>query len=106
MGYTIEYGEFEWDEEKAKANVRKHGVSFEEAATAFDDTRHLVDPDSAHPERFVLIGMSSKVRLLYVVHAEHDRHGKIRYRIIGARQGNRKDAVRYALGGAEEEEEE
>lgn len=101
MGYTIEYGEFEWDEEKAKENRRKHGVSFEEATTAFDDTRHLVDPDADDPERFVLIGMSNKARVLYVVHAERERRRRIRYRIISARLGNRGDAVRYALGDAE-----
>ena len=101
MGDTIEYGEFEWDEEKAEVNKRKHGVSFEEAATAFDDTRHLVDPDADDPERFVLIGMSNKARVLYVVHAERERRRRIRYRIISARLGNRGDAVRYALGDAE-----
>jgi|HubBroStandDraft_4_1064222.scaffolds.fasta_scaffold112266_2 uncharacterized protein len=101
MGYTIEYGEFEWDEEKAKANVRKHGVSFEEATTAFDDTRHLVDPDASHPERFILIGMSNKARVIYVVHVERERRGRIRYRIISARLGRPSDAVRYALGDAE-----
>jgi uncharacterized protein len=101
MGDTIEYGEFEWDEEKAKVNKRKHGVSFEEATTAFDDTRHLVDPDTARPDRFVLIGMSSKARVIYVVHAERERHGRIRYRIISARLGNRSDAVKYALGDIE-----
>lgn len=101
MGDTIEYGEFEWDEEKAEVNKRKHGVSFEEAATAFDDTRRLVDPDADDPERFVLIGMWNKARVLYVVHAEREWRRRIRYRIISARVGNRSDAVKYALGDVE-----
>jgi len=101
MRHTIEYGEFEWDEEKAETNKRKHGVSFEEATTAFDDTRHLVDPDAAHPERFILIGMSSRARVIYVVHVERERRGRIRYHIISARLGRPSEAVRYALGDVE-----
>ena len=95
MGSTIEYGEFEWDEVKAAANKAKYDVSFEEAATAFDDTRHLIDPDASHPDRFVLIGMSSRAHTLYVVHVERERHRRVRYRIINARLGRRSDAVKY-----------
>jgi len=70
---------FEWDERKAKQNIRKHGVSFEEAATVFGDQFSIAIYDPLHSEdedRFVILGMSNKNRLLVVVHTE--RGGKIR----------------------------
>lgn len=68
MGLT-----FEWDESKAAQNRRKHGVGFEEAATAFGDPLSLTIPDPDHSkaeDRFVLIGESFRSRLLVVVHTE------------------------------------
>jgi len=65
---------FEWDEKKAAANFRKHGVSFEEAASVFGDPLSLTIPDPEHSEdedRSVLLGMSEGHRsLVVVVHAE------------------------------------
>lgn len=64
--------EFEWDARKDASNRRKHGVSFAEAATAFGDPRSLTvpDPDHSHEEdRFVLLGLSYRGRLLVVVHS-------------------------------------
>jgi len=64
---------FEWDERKAKQNIRKHGVSFEEAATVFGDQFSITIYDPLHSEdedRFVILGMSNKNRLLVVVHTE------------------------------------
>ena len=64
---------FEWDPQKAKSNIEKHGVSFEEASTAFQDTFSLTIDDPLHSideDRVVLIGMSNKNRLLVVVHTE------------------------------------
>ena len=64
---------FSWDPRKAAANARKHGVTFEEAAIAFADPRSLTIPDPAHStneERFLLLGMSMRPRLLVVVHIE------------------------------------
>ena len=61
---------FEWDGRKAAANARKHGVSFEEAQTAFEDELGAYYPDTLHENRFILIGYSRKHRLLCVVHAE------------------------------------
>jgi len=64
---------FEWDEKKAKRNIRKHKVSFEEATTVFADPLSLTIPDPLHSEeedRFVTMGMSIKGRLLVVVHTE------------------------------------
>ncbi len=65
--------EFEWDPDKASENERKHGVSFEEAATAFGDPLSLAirDPDHSDDEfRFILVGESYAGRLVVVVHAE------------------------------------
>ena len=76
--------QFEWDPKKSKANVRKHGVSFEEAATVFFDDLSLTgdDPDhSLDEERFVVFGLSSVGRLLVVAYTERGK----RIRIISAR---------------------
>ena len=65
---------FEWDSRKAAGNLKKHGVAFQEAATAFADPISLSVRDPRHPDqeyRFVLLGMSSLARLLIVVHREH-----------------------------------
>ena len=62
---------FEWDEAKAKANITKHGVSFDEAKTVFYDERArlISDPDhSEDEERFILLGRSSGLKLLIVCH--------------------------------------
>jgi uncharacterized DUF497 family protein len=64
---------FEWDEEKAKANLEKHRVSFEEAATILSDPLSMTTPDpdrSGEEERYVDIGTSSKGRMLVVVYTE------------------------------------
>ncbi len=76
---------FEWDPNKAKKNISIHGISFDEASTAFKDALSLTIYDPLHSEeedRFILIGNSCKNRLLVVVHTE--RGDKIR--IISARE--------------------
>ena len=85
---------FEWDPAKAAANLRKHGVSFPEAATAFADPNSLtaIDPDhSTSEERLVLLGVSSRGRLLVVVHTE--RGDTIR--LISARKATRNERTNY-----------
>jgi len=85
---------FEWDPNKAAQNIRKHGVSFEEAATAFGDPLSITIFDPLHSideDRFVLIGMSNRNRLLVVVHT--DRNDKIR--IISARRATKKEKRQY-----------
>lgn len=75
---------FEWDGRKAAANVRKHGVSFEVAATAFSDPLSLSIPDPDHSEdeeRFLLVGTSFHDDLLVVDHSERGD----RLRVISAR---------------------
>ena len=64
---------FEWDDNKALSNVRKHGVSFEEASTVLADFLSVTIPDPLHPEneeRLVTIGQSERQRLLVVAHIE------------------------------------
>lgn len=64
---------FTWDAAKAHANLAKHGISFEEAETAFSDDHALVLPDPEHSgteERYLLLGLSAALRVLVVVHCE------------------------------------
>jgi uncharacterized DUF497 family protein len=81
---TFRFGDFEWDETKARTNVRKHGVSFSEAATCFLDPHAFTAPDKDYPERFILIGLSHQHRVLFVVSAEAGEH----IRIISARKAS------------------
>ena len=90
---------FAWDAGKAKNNIKKHGVSFEEAQTAFSDDKALLldDPDHSGDEaRFILLGMSSALRILVVVHAYHDEAGQIR--LISARKATPTERTRYEKG--------
>ena len=78
---------FEWDPSKAAANLRKHRVSFEDAQSVFSDERARLidDPDhSEAEERFVLLGLSSTLRLLVVAHCYRSAGNVIR--IISARK--------------------
>lgn len=89
MGLT-----FEWDENKARQNIRKHGVSFEEASTVFADTlaRTIYDPlHSDEEDRFITLGESQRRRLLVVVFT--DRGDRIR--IISARVATRRERRDY-----------
>lgn len=88
---------FEWDPQKAAANLRKHGVSLEEATTVLEDELSLTgeDPDhSEDEERMVTFGFSSHGRLLAVSHT--DRQGTIR--IISARPATRSERILYEQG--------
>lgn len=87
---------FEWDTRKAAANLRKHRVSFEDAQSVFADERARLidDPDhSADEERFLLLGLSSSMRLLVVAHCYHETGGVIR--IISARRATRDEQRFY-----------
>ncbi len=88
---------FEWDEAKAVANVEKHGVSFEEAATAFGDPLSLTIGDPKHSEaeeRFVLLGISTLNRLVVVVHTEAEDT----IRVISARLATLRERRNYEEG--------
>ena len=86
--------EFQWDNRKAKENLRKHSVSFQEATTVFSDFLSLTIPDPLHSEseeRLVTIGYSEKQRLLVVVHTER---GDV-FRIISARKATSYERKTY-----------
>jgi uncharacterized DUF497 family protein len=86
--------EFEWDLKKATKNLRKHGVSFNEAATVLGDSLGTTVPDPDHSlaeDRYITIGMSSRRRLLIVAHTEREE----RIRIISARELTRAEREAY-----------
>jgi len=96
--YNVHMSElrFVWDPAKNLANQRKHGVSFEEAQTAFHDERATVYYDPEHSEdedRFLLLGMSLLVRVLVVCHCY--REGDLVVRIISARRADRREEEAY-----------
>jgi uncharacterized DUF497 family protein len=87
---------FVWDAGKNLANRRKHGVSFEEAQTAFHDENAMVyfDPDHSEEEgRFILLGMSLQLRVLVVCHCY--REGESVIRIISARKADKREQEGY-----------
>ena len=86
---------FEWDSRKARANEKKHGISFEEAESVFFDEQALLLED-ARPlhdeERFVLLGVSASLRVLVVIHALRDEDV---IRIVSARKATRSETSEY-----------
>ncbi|MCX7043627.1 MAG: BrnT family toxin [Gammaproteobacteria bacterium] len=88
--------QFEWDERKATANFKKHGVGFEEAKSVFSDDRAKLidDPDHSESEpRFVLLGLSAKLRLVLVCHCYRSKENVIR--IISARKATATETTSY-----------
>jgi hypothetical protein len=88
---------FEWDARKAAANLKIHGVSFEEAASAFADWQSITVPDPEHSvgeERFYLLGMSNKSKLVVVCHTERGENT----RIISAWRANSRQRKQYEQG--------
>ena len=89
---------FEWDDRKAKRNIKKHGVSFEEASTVFADPLAVTIHDPLHSDeedRYVTLGQSQRRRLLVVVFTDRDD----RIRIISARVATRRERRDYEEGG-------
>ena len=87
---------FEWDETKNRHNVKKHGVSFEEAQTVFldDYAIRFYDPDHSEDEdRFIMLGISFTLRVLVVCHCHRESDQVIR--IISARKATRQEAKHY-----------
>jgi len=85
---------FAWNEAKARSNAIKHGVTFNEAQTVFDDVLSGTLDDPTHSdeeERFIIIGMTSANRLLFVSFIEREDT----IRIISAREATRKERIRY-----------
>ena len=84
---------FEWDERKATVNAKKHGISFEEASTVFNDPNGVLLFDTEHSDdedRYLLLGMSDRARLLIVCHVDR---GVVR--IISARKATATEAKNY-----------
>jgi uncharacterized DUF497 family protein len=89
---------FEWDEEKAKANLKKHRVSFDEATTVFIDPFSMTIPDpdhSADEQRYIDLGSSDKGRVLVVVYTERGSN----IRIISCRKATLSERKLYDEGG-------
>ena len=89
--------EFEWDDRKSRANVKKHGVTFEEASTVFGDSlaRTIQDPlHSKDEDRFVILGESHRRRVLVVSFTDRGK----RIRIISARIATRRERKQYEEG--------
>jgi len=87
---------FEWDPLKAVANFKKHSVSFEEAQSVFYDefaVQFFDDEHSTHEDRFLMLGLSSKARLLLVCHCEQTSADTIR--IISARRATHRESAFY-----------
>ena len=87
---------FVWDKRKNRANVRKHKVSFEEAETVFKDENAILyfDPDHSEDEdRFILLGLSTRLRILVVCH--YFRESDLVIRIISARRADRLEGKAY-----------
>jgi uncharacterized DUF497 family protein len=88
---------FEWDPGKARRNLRKHGIDFNEASTVFADTLSITIPDPDHSEdeeRWVTMGLSNRQRLLVVVHTEEEEM----IRLISARTADRLERRKYEEG--------
>jgi uncharacterized protein len=86
---------FAWDPRKASSNRKKHGVSFEEAATVFGDPLALAIEDAVDPGRVLLLGMSDRLRVLLVVHVEL---ADDTIRLISARRATSHERRRYEEG--------
>ena len=89
--------EFEWDGSKAAANLSRHGVSFDEAKTVFDDPVYVdfYDPDHSYDEhRYIIIGQSQRDRLLIVSYTERDDL----VRLVSAREVTRGEREAYEEG--------
>ena len=90
---------FDWDENKNRINLQKHGISFEEASTVFFDDRALLFDDPEHSieeDRFLLLGMSETAKVCIVCHCYRESDTVIR--IISARQATKKEEQRYVKG--------
>ena len=88
---------FEWDPQKARENLRKHRVSFPEAMTVFVDEQALLIPDPGHSgseKRFIVMGISERLRVLVVCHCYRQSEEIIR--IISARKASKTERTQYA----------
>jgi len=92
----MKYLAFEWDKQKEKANIKKHGISFEEARTSFYDENAIqfYDPDHSEDEdRFILLGTSYKLNTLVLCHCFREEETVVR--IISARKADKDEVKSY-----------
>lgn len=89
---TVVCGDFEWEADKATSNLLKHGISFVEAVTVLVDPNVLFIDDGTGTDRLVAIGLSDRIRVLYVVHLERG----VRDRIVSARKATAAEEAFYA----------
>lgn len=90
---------FQWDPAKAAQNLKKHGVSFEQAKSAFYDdwaVQFFDDEHSSEEDRFILLGMSSQAKLLVVCHCERGQGETVR--IVSARKATKREKAFYPGG--------
>lgn len=88
---------YDWDADKARRNLAKHGVSFEEAVTVFDDENRIEDYDVEHSaveDRWAVVGLAATLRVLVVVYVERGKDGEI-VRVITARKATSDEVKRY-----------
>jgi len=96
LQYTVCMIQFKWDQPKATANLKKHGISFEEAQSVFYDefaVQFYDDEHSTAEDRFLMLGMSAEARLLLVCHCERESGNLIR--IISARRATKRESAFY-----------
>lgn len=91
---------FVWDPNKAKTNIKKHGISFDLAATVFQDPLHLsvLDGKDRGEERWVTIGLAGDSQTLVVVHLYHEIGNNEVVRIVSARKATKKEKKQYEEG--------
>jgi Uncharacterized protein conserved in bacteria len=100
---------FEWDERKNLVNIKKHGISFQEARTCFEDEFAEVFPDTEHSaieDRYILLGLSETHKTLVVIYTERDKKNDEQtiLRIISARKATRKEFLYYWLHRKQKEQ--
>ena len=96
ISYALNGLNFQWDSEKAEAVMKKHGVSFQEAASVFSDEEGLMIPDPDHSEqeeRFLLLGYSNHANALLVSHCYRNSEQIIR--LISARKATKREVMMY-----------
>jgi len=91
---------FEWDERKNRANLAKHGLSFETAVLVFDDPRAMsqLDREVGGEGRWQTLGMARGIAILLVAYTEWEEHGEAAIRIISARKATQRERQKYEEG--------
>ena len=97
--YNVHMIKFEWDAAKAATNLKKHGISFDEAKSVFFDefaVQFFDQENSVTEDRFLMLGMSNETNLLLICHCERDDGNSIR--VISARKATKNESKNYQRG--------